>query len=169
MSLVPMTSKLHPCLAASDTAGRPPEPLASLPVFLVILSASCAVRQSPCCGTHPPHPALSPAGERRHAGPPQMTSRDYYHSLLQLLSSTTAITNHRIDCAEQDIYAADLKGSLDLIDGSTLFFAQYRSMASRQEVSDTVLASSPTRVEIHDELLPLEARQTGPVAAHRGS
>ena len=28
-------------------------------------------------------------------------------------------------CDEPDIYAADLKGALDLIDGSTPFFAQY--------------------------------------------
>jgi len=54
-----------------------------------------------------------------------MTSRDYYRSLLQLLTTTTVVTNHRIECDEQDIYAAYLKGSLDLIDGSTLFFAQY--------------------------------------------
>jgi uncharacterized protein DUF6516 len=53
-----------------------------------------------------------------------MTSRDDYRSLLQLLTSTTVITKHRIDCDEPDIYAADLKGALDLIDGSTPFFAQ---------------------------------------------
>jgi hypothetical protein len=53
-----------------------------------------------------------------------MTSRDAYRSLLQLLTSTTVVTNHRIDSDEQDISAAYLKGSLDLIEGSTLFFAQ---------------------------------------------
>ena len=69
-----------------------------------------------------------------------MTSRDYYRSLLQLLTSTTVVTNHRIECDEQDIYAAYLKGSLDLIDGSTLFFAQYIRIegAGRDQGSATV-------------------------------
>ena len=54
-----------------------------------------------------------------------MTSRDYYRSLLQLLATTTVVMSQWIECDEQDIYAAYLKGSLDLIDGSKLFFAQY--------------------------------------------
>jgi Family of unknown function (DUF6516) len=52
-----------------------------------------------------------------------MTSRDYYRSLLQLLTTTTVVTIHWIECDEQD--SAYLKGSLDLVDGSKLFFAQY--------------------------------------------
>jgi Family of unknown function (DUF6516) len=54
-----------------------------------------------------------------------MTSRDYYRSLLQLVTTTTVVTSHWIEYDEQDIYAVYLKGSLDLIDGSKLFFAQY--------------------------------------------
>ena len=54
-----------------------------------------------------------------------MTSRDYYRLLLQLVTTATVVTSHRIECDEQDIYAAYFKGSLDLIDGSKLFFAQY--------------------------------------------
>jgi Family of unknown function (DUF6516) len=54
-----------------------------------------------------------------------MTSRDYYRSLLQLVTITTVVTSHQIECDEQDIYAAYIKGSLDLIDGSKPFFAQY--------------------------------------------
>lgn len=54
-----------------------------------------------------------------------MTSRDDYRSLLQLVTTTTVVTSHWIEFDEQDIYAAYLKGSLDLIDGSKLFFAQY--------------------------------------------
>jgi hypothetical protein len=54
-----------------------------------------------------------------------MTSRDYYRSFLQLMTTTTVVTSHWIECDEQDIYAAYLKGSLNLVDGSKLFFAQY--------------------------------------------
>jgi hypothetical protein len=54
-----------------------------------------------------------------------MTSRDYYRSLLQLVTTTTVVTSHWIECDEQDTYVAYLKGSLNLIDGSKLFFAQY--------------------------------------------
>jgi hypothetical protein len=54
-----------------------------------------------------------------------MTSRDYYRSLLQLLATTTVVMSQWIEYDEQDIYAAYLKGSLALIDGSRLFFAQY--------------------------------------------
>jgi len=53
-----------------------------------------------------------------------MISRDDYRSLLQLVTTTTVVTSHWIECDEQDIYAAYLKGSLDLIDGSKLSFAQ---------------------------------------------
>ena len=54
-----------------------------------------------------------------------MTSRDYYRSLLQLVMTSTVITGHWLQFDEQDAYAAYVKGSLDLIDGSKLFFAQY--------------------------------------------
>ena len=54
-----------------------------------------------------------------------MTSRDYYRLLLQLVTTTTVVTSHWIEFDEQDIYAAYLKGSLDLVDGSNLFSAQY--------------------------------------------
>jgi hypothetical protein len=54
-----------------------------------------------------------------------MTSRDYYRSLLHLVTTATVVTSHRIECDEQDLYAASIKGSLDRIDGSKLFFAQY--------------------------------------------
>ena len=54
-----------------------------------------------------------------------MTSRDYYRSVLQLLTASRVVTSHRVDFDEQDIYVAYLKGAIDLIDGSTLFFAQY--------------------------------------------
>ena len=66
-----------------------------------------------------------------------MTSRDYYRSLLQLVTTTTVVTSHWIEFDEQDIYAAYLKGSLDLIDGSKLFFAQYVRIESsgREQIS----------------------------------
>jgi len=54
-----------------------------------------------------------------------MTSRDYYRSLLQLVMTSTVVMSHWIEFDEQDVYAVYLQGSLDLIDGSKLFFAQY--------------------------------------------
>jgi hypothetical protein len=54
-----------------------------------------------------------------------MTSRDYYRSVLQLVMTSAVVTSHWIEFDEQDIYTVYLRGSLDLIDGSTLFFAQY--------------------------------------------
>jgi Family of unknown function (DUF6516) len=54
-----------------------------------------------------------------------MTARDYYRSVLQLLTTATVVTNQRIEFDEQDVDVAYLKGAVDLIDGSTLFFAQY--------------------------------------------
>jgi hypothetical protein len=54
-----------------------------------------------------------------------MTSRDYYRSVLQLLTASHVVTSQRIEFDEQDVYVAYLKGVIDLIDGSTLFFAQY--------------------------------------------
>lgn len=54
-----------------------------------------------------------------------MTSRDYYRAVLQLLTASQVVTNQRIEFDEQDVYVAYLKGVIDLIDGSTLFFAQY--------------------------------------------
>lgn len=54
-----------------------------------------------------------------------MTPRDYYRSVLQLLTTSAVITGHQIEFDEQDVYVAYLKGSISLIDGSTLFFAQY--------------------------------------------
>ena len=54
-----------------------------------------------------------------------MTARDYYRSILQLLTTSTVVTNQRIEFDEQDVDVAYLKGAVDLVDGSTLFFAQY--------------------------------------------
>lgn len=51
-----------------------------------------------------------------------MTPRDYYRSVLQLLTTSAVITGHQIEFDEQDVYVAYLKGSISLIDGSTLFF-----------------------------------------------
>lgn len=54
-----------------------------------------------------------------------MTSRDYYRSVLQLLMTSEVVTGQRIEFDEQDIYTTYFKGAVSLIDGSTLFFAQY--------------------------------------------
>ena len=54
-----------------------------------------------------------------------MTAREYYRSVLQLLATSTVVTNQRIEFDEQDVDVAYLKGAVDLVDGSTLFFAQY--------------------------------------------
>jgi hypothetical protein len=54
-----------------------------------------------------------------------MTSRDYCRSVLRLLTNSAVVTGHRIEFDEQDMYVAYLKGSIDLVDNSTLFFAQY--------------------------------------------
>jgi len=54
-----------------------------------------------------------------------MTARDYYRSVLQLLTTSAVVTGQQITFDEQDIYVTYLKGSISLIDGSTLFFAQY--------------------------------------------
>ena len=35
------------------------------------------------------------------------------------------VTSQQIEFDEQDVYVAYLKGSVHLVDGSTLFFAQY--------------------------------------------
>lgn len=54
-----------------------------------------------------------------------MTARDYYRLVLQLLTTSAAIIGHQVEFDEQDVYVAYLKGTISLIDGSTLFFAQY--------------------------------------------
>jgi hypothetical protein len=54
-----------------------------------------------------------------------MTARDYYGSVLQLLTTSTVVTSQQIEFDEQDVYVAYLKGTVNLVDGSTLFFAQY--------------------------------------------
>jgi hypothetical protein len=54
-----------------------------------------------------------------------MTVRDYYRSILQLLTTATVVINQQIEFDEQDVDIAYLKGAVDLIDGSALFFAQY--------------------------------------------
>jgi hypothetical protein len=54
-----------------------------------------------------------------------MTAREYYHAVLQLLTTARVVVSHRVEFDEQDAYIAYLKGALNLIDGSTLFFAQY--------------------------------------------
>ena len=54
-----------------------------------------------------------------------MTVREYYGSVLQLLTTSTVVTSQQIEFDEQDVYVAYLKGSVNLVDGSTLFFAQY--------------------------------------------
>jgi len=54
-----------------------------------------------------------------------MTARDYYRSVLQLLTTAAVATGQRIEFDEQDVSVAYLKGTVSLIDGSTLFFAQY--------------------------------------------
>jgi hypothetical protein len=54
-----------------------------------------------------------------------MTAREYYGTVLQLLTTSTVVTSQQIEFDEQDVYVAYLKGSVTLVDGSTLFFAQY--------------------------------------------
>jgi hypothetical protein len=54
-----------------------------------------------------------------------MTARDYYRSVLQLLTTSAVVSSQLIEFDEQDIYVAYLKGSVSIVDGSTLFFAQY--------------------------------------------
>jgi hypothetical protein len=54
-----------------------------------------------------------------------MTARDYYRSVLQLLTTSAVVTGQRIEFDEQDVSVAYLKGTVSLIDGLTLFFAQY--------------------------------------------
>lgn len=54
-----------------------------------------------------------------------MTAREYYHSVLQLLTASRVVASQRVEFDEQDEYVAYLKGALSLVDGSTLFFAQY--------------------------------------------
>ena len=54
-----------------------------------------------------------------------MTAREYYRSVLQLLTTSRVVMSQRIEFDEQDVHIAYLKGAIDLIDGSTLFFAQY--------------------------------------------
>ena len=54
-----------------------------------------------------------------------MTAREYYHLVAQLLTTSRVVVSQCIEFDEQDEYAAYLKGALSLIDGSTLFFAQY--------------------------------------------
>jgi hypothetical protein len=54
-----------------------------------------------------------------------MTARDYYSAVLQLLTTSTVVTSQQIELDEQDVYVAYLKGAVNLVDGSTLFFAQY--------------------------------------------
>jgi len=54
-----------------------------------------------------------------------MTVRDYYGSVLQLLTTSTVVTSQRIEFDEQDVYVAYLTGAVNLVDGSTLFFAEY--------------------------------------------
>ena len=54
-----------------------------------------------------------------------MTARDYYRSVSQLLTISAVVTNQRIEFDEQDVDVAYIKGGVDLVDGSTLFFAQY--------------------------------------------
>ena len=51
-----------------------------------------------------------------------MTAREYYGSVLQLLTTSTVVTSQQIEFDEQDVYVAYLKGSVNLVDGSTLFF-----------------------------------------------
>lgn len=63
--------------------------------------------------------------ETRHPGPPHMTAREYIRSVLQLLVTSTVVTNQRIEFDEQDVDVAYHKGAVDLVDDSTLFFAQY--------------------------------------------
>lgn len=60
-----------------------------------------------------------------------MTSRDYYRSVLQLLTMSRVVTSQRVEFDEQDTYVAYLKGAIDLIDGSILFFAQYVRLEQR--------------------------------------
>jgi hypothetical protein len=54
-----------------------------------------------------------------------MTAREYYRSVLQLFTTSRVVASQRIEFDEQDVYIAYLKGAISLIDGSTLFFAQY--------------------------------------------
>ena len=54
-----------------------------------------------------------------------MTAREYYNSVLQLFITSRVVLSQRVEFDEQDVHIAYLKGAISLIDGSTLFFAQY--------------------------------------------
>ena len=54
-----------------------------------------------------------------------MTARDYYGSVLQLLTTSAVVTSQQSEFDAQDAYVAYLKGAVNLVDGSMLFFAQY--------------------------------------------
>jgi hypothetical protein len=54
-----------------------------------------------------------------------MTAREYYRSVLHLLTTSRVAVSQRIEFDEQDVHIAYLKGVISLLDGSTLFFAQY--------------------------------------------
>ena len=54
-----------------------------------------------------------------------MTAREYYRSVLQLLTTSRVVVSQRVEFDEQDVHTAYLKGVISLLDGSTLFFAQY--------------------------------------------
>ena len=54
-----------------------------------------------------------------------MTARDYYRSVVELLTTSAVVTGQQIEFDEQDVHVAYLKGWMNLLDGSTLFFAEY--------------------------------------------
>ena len=56
---------------------------------------------------------------------PHMTAREYYGAVLSPYNSSTVVTSQQIEFDEQDVYVAYLKGSVNLVDSSTFFFAQY--------------------------------------------
>ena len=50
-----------------------------------------------------------------------MTARDYFRSVLQLLTTSAVVTGQQLTFDEQDVYVANLKGSISLTDGSHSF------------------------------------------------
>ena len=74
-----------------------------------------------------------------------MTAREYYGAVLQLLTTSTVVTSQQIEFDEQDVYVAYLKGSVYLVDGSTLFFAQYVQIEGTDRSQITGTSGKPRR------------------------
>ena len=55
-----------------------------------------------------------------------MTAREYYGSVLQLLTTSTVVTSQQIEFDEQDVYVAYLKGSIHLRSRRKITFPNLR-------------------------------------------